>query len=167
GRGEPAFVVSTPRERLRWMDEVGIDIALVNPGSWFLLPEFLEIDRADAFGLANDYLVDCLCGGRQRLLPVALIDFSDLGRAVTELRRMRELGSRAFWVEAQPHGGIAPAHPDWDVFWGAACELGMVAILHVGRTPASFAGWGNAGWMEPGGAGLTGYFSFANAMRHQ
>src|SRR5438270_8488915 len=42
GRGEPAFVVSTPRERLRWMDEVGIDIALVNPGSWFLLPEFLE-----------------------------------------------------------------------------------------------------------------------------
>jgi predicted TIM-barrel fold metal-dependent hydrolase len=80
---------------------------------------------------------------------------------------MRALCSRAFWIEARPINGMSPAHPDWDVLWATATELGMIALLHVGRTPANFTGWGNAGWMRPGGGGLLGYFSYANAMRHQ
>jgi predicted TIM-barrel fold metal-dependent hydrolase len=163
---EPAFVVSSAAERQQWMDQVGIDYALINPGGYFLLAEFVD-DRAAAFRRCNDFLVNRLAGHTDRLFPVTLIDFSDLPAAAAELRRMRALGSRAFWVEATPVNGMSPAHPDWDVLWATATELGMIGLLHIGRTPANFTGWGNAGWMRPGGGGLMGYFSYANSMRHQ
>jgi len=166
GTGEPAFVVSNVDERIGWMDDVGIDIALINPGNWFLLADFVD-DRAGAFRQCNDFLADRLGERTDRLLPVTLVDFGDLAGAAAELRRMRARGSRAFWIEARPFDGMSPAHPDWDVVWATATELGMIALLHVGRTPANFEGWGNAGWMRPGGGGLMGYFSYANAMRHQ
>jgi predicted TIM-barrel fold metal-dependent hydrolase len=166
GAPDPAFVVSSAAERQQWMDQVGIDYALINPGGYFLLAEFVE-DRAAAFHRCNDFLANRLAGHTDRLFPVTLVDFSDLHAATAELRRMRALGSRAFWVEATPINGMSPAHPDWDVLWSTATELGMIALLHIGRTPANFTGWGNAGWMRPGGGGLMGYFSYANSMRHQ
>ena len=51
--------------------------------------------------------------------------------------------------------------------WSAATDLGMVAILHIGNAPTRFdGGWGNVGWELPGGAGLGGFFRFANSLRH-
>ncbi len=163
---DPAFVVSSATERVQWMDQVGIDYALINPGVYFVLADFVD-DRAAAFRRCNDFLANRLAGHTDRLFPVSLIDFSNLEAAAAELRRMRALGSRAFWIEAAPKNGMSPAHPDWDVLWATATELGMIAVLHIGNTPANFDGWGNAGWMRPGGGGLMGYFSYANSMRHQ
>jgi predicted TIM-barrel fold metal-dependent hydrolase len=163
---DPAFVVSSAAERVQWMDQVGIDYALINPGVYFVLAEYFD-DRAASFRRCNDFLANRLAGHTDRLFPVTLIDYSDLQAAAAELRRMRALGSRAFWVEAAPVNGVSPAHPDWDMLWGTATELGMIGLLHIGRTPANFDGWGNAGWMRPGGGGLMGYFSYANSMRHQ
>ena len=48
---------------------------------------------------------------------------------------MRERGSRAFLVSAEPAGGIPPIHPDFDKVWAAATDLGMIAHLHVGLKP--------------------------------
>jgi predicted TIM-barrel fold metal-dependent hydrolase len=111
-----------------------------------------------------DQVADCV----DRMMPVSLVDWTDLGEAVRELERMRNRGSRAFWLRAEPFNGVSPAHPDWDRVWSAATDLGMVAILHVGNTPARFdGGWGNAGWELPGGTGIDGFFRFANCMRHQ
>jgi predicted TIM-barrel fold metal-dependent hydrolase len=163
---DPEFVVSSATERLQWMDEVGIDYALINPGGYFLLADYVD-DRASAFRRCNDFLANRLAGHTDRLFPVTLLDYSDLQAAAAELRRMRALGSRAFWVQAAPINGMSPAHPDWDVLWGTATELGMIGLLHIGNTPNNFDGWGNAGWMRPGGGGLFGYFSYANALHHQ
>ena len=162
----PGFVVSSVEERLAWMDQIGIDCAIVNPGAWFLGADFVD-DRAEAFERCNTFLADRLHGATDRLFPASLIDFGDLDRAAVELRRMRERGSRAFWLDARPFHGVSPAHPSWDHFWSTATDLGMLAVLHVGRTPVDFEGWGNAGWMQPGGAGLMGYFFLGNALRHQ
>jgi predicted TIM-barrel fold metal-dependent hydrolase len=107
-------------------------------------------------------------GSTDRMLPVTLVDWSDLDAAVSELHRMRARGSRAFWVRAEPSRGKSPAHPDWDRLWSAATDLGMVALLHIGNTPARFdGGWGNAGWELELGTGLGGFFRFANSLRHQ
>jgi predicted TIM-barrel fold metal-dependent hydrolase len=163
---DPGFVVSNVKERLAWMDEIGIDYAIINPGAWFVGADFVA-DRIEAFRRCNDFLADRLEGATDRLLPVTLVDCNDLDKAAAELRRMRDRGSRAFWLEARPFNDTSPAHQSWDHFWSTATDLGMLAVLHVGRTPVDFRGWGNAGWMQPGGAGLAGYFSLGNALRHQ
>ena len=44
----------------------------------------------------------------------------------------------------------------------------MVAMLHIGNTPAHFeGGWADAGWDAPGGAGMGGFLRFANSQRTQ
>jgi hypothetical protein len=44
----------------------------------------------------------------------------------------------------------------------------MIAVLHIGNTPAHFAaGWADAGWDDPGGGGTGGLLRFANSQRTQ
>lgn len=79
---------------------------------------------------------------------------------------MRALGSRAAMTRAEPFDGRSPAHPDHDRLWQCLASLGMVAVLHIGNTPARFeGGWGHSGWLEPGGAGVGGFLRLANASR--
>ena len=151
------------------MDSVGIDFALVNPGSIGIMAcLFLDAHRRHAFRRYNDFIAEHLSGHLDRLAPVTLLDWRDLDGALVEMARMRAKGSRAFWIRAEPYQGMSPAHPAWDRVWSAATDLGMVAILHVGNTPPAFeAGWANAGWNRPGGTGVGGFFRYANSMRHQ
>jgi predicted TIM-barrel fold metal-dependent hydrolase len=158
-------------ERVAWMDSVGIDFALVNPGGYSLpvatgIP-FLEDadDRQAAVRICNDTLAEHVGGQADRLSPVTLIDQPDVDFSIRELRRMRERGSRAFFISTTPIGGRSPAHPDNDRFWRAAVELGMIGIVHIGNTHLLFDGWGDAGWTTPHGAGVSGYLRFANSRR--
>jgi predicted TIM-barrel fold metal-dependent hydrolase len=168
GSFAPRFPAATPEERIGWFDRVGIDYAFMNPGALGFLIDYMGNDRPEAVRRCNDFMADRLGGSTGRMLPVSLIDWDDLHGAVAELQRMRARGSRAFWVRAEPYNGMSPAHPDWDLVWSAATDLGMVAILHIGNTPGRFeGGWGNVGWELPGGAGLGGFFRYANSLRHQ
>jgi predicted TIM-barrel fold metal-dependent hydrolase len=166
--GLPArFDSPLPPDRLAWMDRIGIDVAFMNPGNPSFLLDYLGDDRAEGCRLLNDFMADRLEGHTDRMMPAALIDFRDLDVAVTEMTRMRGRGSRTFWVRAEPVNGMSPAHPDWDRVWSAATDLGLAAVLHIGNTPAPFAGgWGNAGWELPGGTGIGGFFRYANCLRH-
>jgi predicted TIM-barrel fold metal-dependent hydrolase len=163
------FLGATVDERVAWLDSIGIDHAIVNPGGYgFLVGWLREDERVRGARLCNDYMADRLEGHTDRMMPVTLVDWSDLDDVVAELTRMRARGSRAFWLRAEPVDGKSPAHPDWDRVWSAATDLGMLAILHVGNTPARFeGGWGNAAWEQPGGTGLGGFFRYANSLRHQ
>jgi len=161
-------------ERIAWMDRVGIDYALVNPGGAYagavaLARQFLTdpIVRHRAMVLCNDYLADAFEGYTHRVSPVTIVDLDDLGWSVSELARMRERGSRAFFVAATPFEGRSPAHPAADLLWERATDLGMVAVLHIGNTPARFDGFADAGWDESGGAGTGGFLRFANSQRTQ
>jgi predicted TIM-barrel fold metal-dependent hydrolase len=168
GQFDVRFPQATPAERVSWFDKVGIDYALMNPGGWGFLVDYMGDDKPEAIRRCNDYMADHLEDGSGRMLQVSLIDWNDLEGAVTELKRMRARGSRAFWLQSEPSNGISPAHGDWDRVWSAATDLGMVAILHVGNVPSHFeGGWGNVQWNSTGGAGLGGFFRFANALRHQ
>jgi len=168
GEFEARFTSATPEERLTWLDEVGIDFAMLNPGGYNFMTNYLGSDRPEGIRRCNTFMAERLAGHTDRLLQVSVIDWNDLDGAVRELERMRALGSRAFWVRAEPFNGMSPAHPDWDRVWSAATDLGMVAVLHIGNTPAQFqGGWGNAGWEQPNSTGLGGFFRFANCVRHQ
>ena len=41
----------------------------------------------------------------------------------------------------------------------------MIVSIHVGNTPADFAGWADIGWDLPGGAGVGGLTRLANTQR--
>jgi predicted TIM-barrel fold metal-dependent hydrolase len=156
---------STADERVAWMDEIGIDHSLVNPGGYWQLLEHLGTDRSRAVGRCNDFLAEQLADGADRLHGVAILDYADLGAAAAELERMRARGFRAFFLRTeagQPPNDVAFGHPDWDVLWSAATDLGMVASIHVGNLHSGFGRWADIGWDRPGGAGPTALTRLAN-----
>jgi predicted TIM-barrel fold metal-dependent hydrolase len=159
---------SSSGERVAWMDSIGIDHCLVNPGGYWQQLEFIGSDRALGTKRCNSYLADQLSDHADRLHAVAVIDFDDLDAAVAELERARALGARAFFlytVNGRPGGGMSPGHPAWDRVWAAATSLGMVAVIHVGNTSADFDGWAEIGWDLDGGAGVAGLVRLANTQR--
>jgi len=159
---------SSATERVVWMDSVGIDHCLVNPGGYWQQLEFIGADRPRGAQRCNDYLTDQLSDHPDRLHAVAVIDFGDLDAAVKELERARRRGARAFFlytVKGRPPGGVSPAHPDWDRVWSAATANGMIAVIHIGNTAANFDGWADIGWKLPGSAGIGGLVRLANSQR--
>jgi predicted TIM-barrel fold metal-dependent hydrolase len=171
-RGGPAALHplhdSTAAERVAWMDRVGIDHCLVNPGGWWQMLEYLGDDRADAARRCNDFLTEQLADQSDRLHPVAVLDLTDPDIAVDELAHARTRGARAFFlytVKGKPPRGISPGHPTWDRVWAAATDLGMIAVIHVGNTASDFNGWADIGWNRPGGAGIEGLGRLANTQR--
>jgi predicted TIM-barrel fold metal-dependent hydrolase len=172
-RGGPVILhpqhASTAAERLGWMDEVGIDHCLVNPGGYWQMLELIDPDdRAEGAARCNDWLGEQLADGRDRLHGVAVLDFRDLGAAASELERARARGHRAFFlytVDGKPPASVPFGHPDWDVVWSAATDLGMIASIHVGNTASDFGGWADIGWDLPGGGGVTALTRLANTQR--
>jgi predicted TIM-barrel fold metal-dependent hydrolase len=159
---------SSAAERVAWMDRVGIDHCLVNPGGYWQGLELLADVRAAAAARCNDYLAEQLESHADRLHGVAVLDLSDLPGAARELARARDRGHRAFFVytlDGCPPGAVPPGHPDWDVVWQAATDLGMVAVIHIGNTAAGFGGWADIGWDQPRGAGIAGLVRLANTQR--
>jgi predicted TIM-barrel fold metal-dependent hydrolase len=159
---------SSPGERISWMDRIGIDHCLVNPGGYWQQLEFLGADRPAGVRRCNDFLGEQLASESDRLHPVAVVDYTDLDVAVEELERARARGARAFFLttdDGRPSGGVSPGHPSWDVVWSAATRLGMLAVIHVGNTESDFTGWADIGWDLPGGAGVAGLTRLANTQR--
>jgi predicted TIM-barrel fold metal-dependent hydrolase len=159
---------STSAERVAWMDRVGIDHCIVNPGGWWQMLEFLGADRPAGVTRCNDFLADQLADHADRLHGVAVVDFTDLETAAAELGRARARGHRVFFlytVNGRPPRPTAPGHPEWDMIWKTAVGLGMIASIHVGNTATDFTGWANIGWDTPRGAGVTALTRLANTQR--
>lgn len=146
--GKDQFQVANAAARLAWLDEQGIDqqhvICLAGISYTTILDEVAM--RQEVIATANTWLADTCASGDGRLLPVSALDYHDLDWVVAELTRMRERGSRIFLVPAYPVNGIPPSHRDWDRVWAAACDLGMMPMLHTGFERMNFdPGWANQG----------------------
>jgi hypothetical protein len=134
---------SSAAERVGWMDRVGIDHGLVNPGAYGLLLDVLGADRPAGVRRCNDHLTEALADQVDRLHAVAVVDFSDLDVAATELERARARGARAFFlstVAGRPPGARSPGHPDRDVVWSAASMADCSARTGDPPSPAGRVG---------------------------
>ncbi len=146
--GKHQFEVANAHARLKWMDEQGIHLqhVICLSGIAYGLQVADPGLRREVIQAANTWLADTCASGNGRLYPVTALDYSDIDGAVTELRRMRRLGSRFVLIPAYPVNGVPPAHPSWDVFWSAVVDCGMVAMLHTGFEHMRFdPGWANLG----------------------
>jgi len=171
-RGGPVILhplhASTAPERVAWMDALGTDHCLVNPGGYWQQLEFLGADRPKGVRRCNDFLTEQLADQSDRLHAVAVVDFADLDAAVDELERARSRGARAFFLytaRGRPPSKVSPGHPAWDRVWDAATRLGMVAVVHIGNTAPDFTGWADMGWRLPESAGIPGLMRLANTQR--
>jgi predicted TIM-barrel fold metal-dependent hydrolase len=135
-----------PAARVAWMDGQGIAIQNVITGAGYTLARAIEdpVLGRDALSAVNTWMADAADGYTDRLMPAVSLRFDDLDWTVKEMTRMRTRGSRFFMISSEPANGIPPNHPDFDVVWAAATDLGMVALLHIGLSPSIIhPGWAN------------------------
>ena len=141
-----------PHARLRDMDAMGIDQAMLLPtfcGMWFTAIR----NPMGALGLArayNNWILDHASADPTRLFPAMIFPQHDNEMAVGEIRRCAELGFRCAVVRPNIVAGRYPAHPSFDPIWQALTDTGMVAGLHpfppangkvVDAIPADCCGW--------------------------
>ena len=144
--GKNQMEVANTKARLKWLDSQGIDLQNVICLSGITYQTFIDDLglRQETIRTANDWLADTCDEGGGRLLPVTALDYEDLDWAIAELKRMRRRGSRIVLIPGAPVAGKSIVHPDWDPFWRAVTDSGMIAMLHTGFERMSFdPGWSN------------------------
>jgi predicted TIM-barrel fold metal-dependent hydrolase len=139
---------STVHDRVRWLDAQGIDVQNVISGTGYTLARAID-DPAlgmDALEAVNTWMSDGVAesGAGGRLMATVTLRYEDLDWAIGELTRMRARGSRTFLMKSEPTGDVPPNHPDYDRFWSAVTDLGMIPIVHVGLSPGIYhPAWAN------------------------
>lgn len=149
GYGFEGSAMHTPGDalqRLAWMDRVGIDAAntiCLEGANYASRLDDRELAR-DAISTCNTWLAHAVDRHQERLLPLAAIDATDVEWSIAELTRMRHRGSRSFLIDTIPASGVPPMHPCFERLWSAAEDLGMIAFVHAGHSPAAFdPAWAN------------------------
>jgi predicted TIM-barrel fold metal-dependent hydrolase len=125
------------RERVQRLDLEGLSGAIVYPTiglNWET--ECDDADYAQAMCRAyNRWIVDWCADSGGRLIPVAHLSLADPGAAAVELERAVKAGCKGAWcvqyvMTRKPH-----AHPDHDVLFAKAQELGVPLGLHPSIEP--------------------------------
>jgi predicted TIM-barrel fold metal-dependent hydrolase len=144
--------------RLADLDGEGIWSELVFPslGMWagsFRTPELLR----EAMRASNDWSKDTIMDHSPRLIPTAQVSTLDIDDAVEELKRCGAMGFKAVFLPVTPHPSQRDYNRDeWEPFWAAAEDIGMVIAFHIGTEPVDFAASSSIGvtFHGPGGAVL-------------
>jgi predicted TIM-barrel fold metal-dependent hydrolase len=144
-----AFGSNNPKDRLKVMDEQGIDISLFYPTlgiyweGWVTDPEI-----ATAYTRAyNRWIVEFCAESPQRLKAAAHINLRDPVAACDEARRARADGCVGVMLSPDPfsRGGMMLNDPSLDQFWGTLSDLDMPMSFHVVTRPTTqhmLAEWG-------------------------
>ena len=125
---------SEPQARLRDMDAMGVDQALLYP-TWFAEGFPLVKDPDVAYALArayNDWIADFCQAAPDRLFAAAMIPLQNMEFALEELGRTSQIPCfraafiRPLWVE-----GRYMNHPYYDPLWEELANLNVTAAVHA------------------------------------
>jgi predicted TIM-barrel fold metal-dependent hydrolase len=131
---------SHPKERLEMLDHLGLSAQILFPNvTGFGASEFFRnVKDPELRNLCatiyNDALVDLQSEGEGRLFPMAVVPFWDIDAAVTEIRRVKDLGLMGLAMCDTPEMAGAPAlhDPHWDPLWSTVAEVELPVNFHVG-----------------------------------
>jgi predicted TIM-barrel fold metal-dependent hydrolase len=136
-RSLPAFMA--PEPRLKLMDELGVDRALMWPTLASLLEERLRDDP-----LATHAVIHALnqwmhehwtFNYESRIFPTPVISLCVVERAIEELEWVLERGARVILVRPAPVPGfMGPrsfALPEFDPFWARVAEANILVGMHA------------------------------------
>ncbi len=138
---------SNPHARLRDMDAMGVDQALLYP-TWFAEGFHLVEDPDVAYALArafNDWIADFCKAAPERLFAAAMVPLQNMDYAIEELRRVSKIPCfRGAFIRPMFIEGHYFTHPYYDPLWAELESLGITAAVH----PA--AGLWNPEWTSHG-----------------
>ncbi|MBF6560681.1 MAG: amidohydrolase family protein [Candidatus Binataceae bacterium] len=125
------------KDRVRRLDLEGLDAAIIYPSlglSWET--ECDDAAYAQAMTRAyNRWLIDWCADTGGRLIPVAHLSLGDPVAAAAELERAVKAGCMGGWVVQFVMNGKPHAHPDHDVLFAKAEELGVPIGIHPSLEP--------------------------------
>ena len=134
-------------KRIPDLDQEGIWAELVFPslGMWsssFRTPEVLR----EALKVSNDWAYETIDKYNPRLVSTAQVSTLDIGDAVAELERCAEIGYKAVFMPVAPHPLQKDYRdPEWEPFWTAAEQAGIVLAFHIGTDPVDMSKGGRFG----------------------
>jgi len=122
-----------PQARLRDMDAMGIDRALLYP-TWFAEGFHLVEDPDVSYALArayNNWMADFCSAGPDRLFAAAMVPLGNMDFALAELNRVAQLRCfRAAFIRPMFLEGHYFTHPYYDPLWAELESLGLTAAVH-------------------------------------
>ena len=124
---------SNPEARLKDMDAMGVDQALLYP-TWFAEGFHLVEDPDVAYALArayNEWIADFCKAAPQRLFAAAMLPLQNMDYAIEEMRRIRRIACfRGAFIRPMFLEGRYFTHPYYDPLWAELENLELAAAVH-------------------------------------
>jgi len=122
-----------PRARLRDMDAMGVDQALLYP-TWFAEGFHLVSDPDTAYALArayNNWMSDFCAAAPDRLFAAAMVPLQNMDFGLEEIERVAKIPCfRGVFLRPMFIEGRYFTHPSYDPLWAALERTGLVAAVH-------------------------------------
>jgi predicted TIM-barrel fold metal-dependent hydrolase len=120
--------------RIAFMDEEGIDAAMLYPSLGVMVEEQLSSDVEGTYAnlhAFNRWLeADWGYASRGRVFAAPMLSLIDLDLALAELDRVLKLGARTVHVRPGPVAGRSPAQEHYDPFWARLNEARVPVAMH-------------------------------------
>jgi predicted TIM-barrel fold metal-dependent hydrolase len=142
------------KERLRLLDELGIDAQVLYPNAMGIGGHLLANAVSDPIVLRlcvelyNDAMAEVQAESGNRLLPMPIMPAWDISYCVREAKRCAELGYRGVNMTADPQDSGSPDLGDlaWDPFWEICADLGLPVHFHIGASQTAMSYFGTTFW---------------------
>ena len=125
-----------PEEAIKDMDIDGVDVGLIYPSvgqiMYFSVKDSLLMDAVCR--VYNDWVAEFCSANPSRLKGICMINLDDVQTGVKELERCAKMGYVGAMVPNPPpiEYGRSYRSPEYEPFWAAAQDAGMVLGLHLG-----------------------------------
>lgn len=140
---DTAPAVERPEERLKAMDQDGIDFSVLYPsmsgmsGECFGRLDDLELETA-CVQAYNDWLIEEWVTLSPRFVAQCIVPIWPMERTVAEIRRAVKAGHKGVIYPASPMELKNVPHinePDYDPLWSVCQELNVPLCFHSGASP--------------------------------
>ncbi|MFN0026706.1 MAG: amidohydrolase family protein [Acidimicrobiales bacterium] len=131
-----------PGERLKVMDQEGLDKALFFPSLWLLSGDVADGAAAAASARAyNRWMADFVSVDRNRLYGMAVCPLQDVDLAVAEIEAVAEAGLSGITFRPERYNGLELYSEEMDKVWSAAEYANLSVGIHgsFGSKMSSFA----------------------------
>jgi len=158
-----------PGQRLKILDAEHLDAAILYTTVGLLWEAELEDpELSQAYTRAyNRWVVDFCRDSGNRLVPSAHLSLSDPDAAAIELRRAVDDGAKGCYVAPFTHGALPLGHPDNDVVFATAQELGVPFAIHPTFEPQWTKGARMGTWEHVKQLRLTASVTASDGVRQQ
>jgi predicted TIM-barrel fold metal-dependent hydrolase len=139
-----------PDDRLRDMDAMGVDAAVLFPTLFAeYFPTVENPDVANVLARAyNDWIYDFSMRDPKRLFPIAVLPMQEISLAIGEARRAANLGFKGCFIRPSFVGERWLNHPYYDPLWGELQKLGITASIHPSTGNTNVEGTSHGSFVE-------------------